>query len=138
MWFWHGDVTSFIQAWKLWFLKCVVLVLSDRETLHNASSLWGNTISRHKGRQFYKKKKKKKDLVSLCVQYIVTRNYFMVIFQVRVAALQCLVKIMSLYYTYMEHYMGPALFAVSCCRKPFKCVPMHLKMGFLFSVGHRY
>lgn len=89
---------------------------------------------------FYKKKKKKekKDLVSLCVQYIVTRNYFMVIFQVRVAALQCLVKIMSLYYTYMEHYMGPALFAVSCCRKPFKCVPMHLKMGFLFSVGHRY
>ena len=33
--------------------------------------------------------------------------------QVRVAALQCLVKIMSLYYLYMEHYMGPALFAVS-------------------------
>ena len=33
--------------------------------------------------------------------------------QVRVAALQCLVKIMSLYYQYMEHYMGPALFAVS-------------------------
>ena len=32
---------------------------------------------------------------------------------VRVAALQCLVKIMSLYYQYMEHYMGPALFAVS-------------------------
>jgi len=32
--------------------------------------------------------------------------------QVRVAALQCLVKIMSLYYQYMEHYMGPALFAV--------------------------
>lgn len=45
-----------------------------------------------------------------------TRNYFIVIFQVRVAALQCLVKIMSLYYTYMEHYMGPALFAVSYCR----------------------
>ena len=33
--------------------------------------------------------------------------------QVRVAALQCLVKIMSLYYQYMEHYMAPALFAVS-------------------------
>ena len=33
--------------------------------------------------------------------------------QVRVAALQCLVKIMSLYYQYMEYYMGPALFAVS-------------------------
>jgi len=32
--------------------------------------------------------------------------------QVRVAALQCLVKIMSLYYQYMEYYMGPALFAV--------------------------
>ena len=32
--------------------------------------------------------------------------------QVRVAALQCLVKIMSLYYQYMEQYMGPALFAV--------------------------
>jgi len=38
--------------------------------------------------------------------------------KVRVAALQCLVKIMSLYYQYMEHYMGPALFAVRfdiCC-----------------------
>jgi len=32
--------------------------------------------------------------------------------QVRVAALQCIGKIMSLYYQYMEHYMGPALFAV--------------------------
>lgn len=32
---------------------------------------------------------------------------------VRVSALQCLVKIMSLYYQYMECYMGPALFAVS-------------------------
>lgn len=28
------------------------------------------------------------------------------------AALQNLVKIMSLYYQYMETYMGPALFAV--------------------------
>lgn len=36
--------------------------------------------------------------------------------QVRVAALQNLVKIMSLYYQYMETYMGPALFAV---RTPF-------------------
>lgn len=33
--------------------------------------------------------------------------------QVKVAALQCLVKIVSLYYQYMEPYMGPALFAVS-------------------------
>lgn len=33
--------------------------------------------------------------------------------QVKVAALQCLVKIMSLYYHYMEPYMGPALFPVS-------------------------
>jgi len=33
--------------------------------------------------------------------------------QVKVAALQCLVKIMSLYYQYMEHYMGPALFAIT-------------------------
>ena len=37
-----------------------------------------------------------------------------VVFQVQVAALQNLVKIMSLYYQYMESYMGPALFAVSC------------------------
>lgn len=33
--------------------------------------------------------------------------------QVKVAALQCLVKIVSLYYEHMESYMGPALFAVS-------------------------
>lgn len=33
--------------------------------------------------------------------------------QVKVAALQCLVKIMSIYYQYMEHYMGPALFAIT-------------------------
>lgn len=33
--------------------------------------------------------------------------------RVKVAALQCLVKIMSLYYQYMESYMGPALFLVS-------------------------
>ena len=32
---------------------------------------------------------------------------------VKTAALQCLVKIMSLHYSYMEAYMGPALFAVS-------------------------
>ncbi|XP_014663042.1 PREDICTED: importin subunit beta-1-like [Priapulus caudatus] len=32
---------------------------------------------------------------------------------VKVAALQCLVKIMSLYYQFMEHYMGPALFAIT-------------------------
>ncbi|XP_064646328.1 importin subunit beta-1-like isoform X2 [Lineus longissimus] len=33
--------------------------------------------------------------------------------QVRVAALQCLVKILTLYYKYMEDYMGPALFAIT-------------------------
>ncbi|CAH0389883.1 unnamed protein product [Bemisia tabaci] len=33
--------------------------------------------------------------------------------QVRVAALQCLVKIMSLYYQYMEPYMGQALFPIT-------------------------
>ncbi|GFS20487.1 importin subunit beta-1, partial [Elysia marginata] len=33
--------------------------------------------------------------------------------RVRVAAMQCLVKIMSLYYIYMTHYMGPALFAIT-------------------------
>ncbi len=33
--------------------------------------------------------------------------------QVKVAALQCLVRIMSLYYQHMETYMGPALFAIT-------------------------
>ncbi|NP_001191603.1 importin beta 1 [Aplysia californica] len=33
--------------------------------------------------------------------------------RVRVAAMQCLVKIMSLFYIYMTHYMGPALFAIT-------------------------
>jgi len=42
--------------------------------------------------------------------------------QVRVAALQCLVKIMSLYYQYMEHYMGPALFAVRFVSLVIECV----------------
>ncbi|VDD79992.1 unnamed protein product [Mesocestoides corti] len=32
---------------------------------------------------------------------------------IKVAALQCLVKIMSLYYSYMEMYMGQALFAIT-------------------------
>lgn len=32
--------------------------------------------------------------------------------KIQVAALQNLVKILSLYYDYMEYYMGPALFAV--------------------------
>ncbi|XP_056870485.1 importin subunit beta-1 isoform X2 [Takifugu flavidus] len=41
--------------------------------------------------------------------HVITR----VCFQVRVAALQNLVKIMSLYYQYMETYMGPALFAIT-------------------------
>lgn len=34
--------------------------------------------------------------------------------KIQVAALQNLVKILSLYYDYMEYYMGPALFAVRC------------------------
>ncbi|EDV26853.1 uncharacterized protein TRIADDRAFT_54185 [Trichoplax adhaerens] len=33
--------------------------------------------------------------------------------QIRVAALQNLVRIVTLYYQYMEHYMGPALFAIT-------------------------
>ena len=33
--------------------------------------------------------------------------------KVKVAALQCLVRIMSLYYQHMETYMGPALFAIT-------------------------
>jgi len=33
--------------------------------------------------------------------------------QIRVAAMQCLVKIMTQYYQYMETYMGPALFAIT-------------------------
>ena len=33
--------------------------------------------------------------------------------QVKVAALQCLVKIMSLYYQHMEYYMNQALFAIT-------------------------
>ncbi len=46
--------------------------------------------------------------------------------QVKVAALQCLVKIMSLYYEHMEHYMGSALFAVRrpalhCRRRALHC-----------------
>lgn len=52
----------------------------------------------------------------------VERNYIMEVVceatqsedtQVKVAALQCLVKIMTLYYQYMEPYMGQALFPVS-------------------------
>lgn len=34
--------------------------------------------------------------------------------KIQVAALQNLVKILSLYYDHMEYYMGPALFAVNC------------------------
>lgn len=33
--------------------------------------------------------------------------------RVKIAALQSLVKIVSIYYEHMESYMGPALFAVS-------------------------
>lgn len=35
--------------------------------------------------------------------------------QIKVSALQNLVKIMNLYYEFMEAYMGQALFAVSSC-----------------------
>ena len=35
--------------------------------------------------------------------------------KIQVAALQNLVKILTLYYDYMEYYMGPALFAVRKC-----------------------
>lgn len=50
------------------------------------------------------------------------RNYIMTVLcqstqstekKVKVAALQCLVKIISLYYEHMESYMGPALFAIT-------------------------
>ncbi|XP_073988755.1 importin subunit beta Fs(2)Ket isoform X2 [Rhodnius prolixus] len=52
----------------------------------------------------------------------VERNYIMEVVceatqsedtQVKVAALQCLVKIMTLYYQYMEPYMGQALFPIT-------------------------
>jgi importin subunit beta-1 len=36
--------------------------------------------------------------------------------KIQVAALQNLVKILTLYYDYMEYYMGPALFAVCLFR----------------------
>ncbi|XP_057303593.1 importin subunit beta-1-like [Hydractinia symbiolongicarpus] len=50
------------------------------------------------------------------------RNYIMTVLcqatqcpekRVKVSALQCLVKIITLYYEYMEAYMGPALFAIT-------------------------
>ncbi len=49
--------------------------------------------------------------------------------QVRVAALQNLVKIMSLYYQYMETYMGPALFAV---RHQHTDQPHTTRLDFMF------
>jgi importin subunit beta-1 len=73
------------------------------------------------------KKKSYKQILQYCIIYYFVcfqseRHFIMQVVceatqsedtRVRVAALQCLVKIMSLYYVYMEHYMGPALFAVS-------------------------
>lgn len=50
----------------------------------------------------------------------------------RVAALQNLVKIMSLYYQYMETYMGPALFAV---RPQTNTLPHHT---FVFSSSLKF
>ena len=58
--------------------------------------------------------------ISSCYTYVCTFVLVLmyvcvcsVLLQIRVAALQNLVRIMSLYYQYMESYMGPALFAVS-------------------------
>lgn len=47
------------------------------------------------------------------IMQAVCEGFLSVDTKVRVATLQCLVKIVSFYYQYMEHYMGPALFAVS-------------------------
>lgn len=49
--------------------------------------------------------------------------------QIKVSALQNLVKIMNLYYEYMEPYMGPALFAVSSC---FFTISLFIYDSFLF------
>ena len=54
--------------------------------------------------------------------------------QIRVAALQCLVKIMTHYYQYMETYMGPALFAVSISGSLPGCV-LQVWTLFLESIG---
>lgn len=45
---------------------------------------------------------------------------------IRVAALECLVKIMSIYYQYMEDYMGAALFAVR------SNIPIIFNMSYCF------
>lgn len=61
-------------------------------------------------------------ILILCFAFQNERHYLMGVVcettqcsdtQIRVAALQCLVKIMSLYYQYMEPYMAQALFPVS-------------------------
>lgn len=44
--------------------------------------------------------------------------------QIRVAALQCLVKIMSLYYQYMEPYMAQALFPVTFLVIQWNCLSL--------------
>lgn len=44
--------------------------------------------------------------------------------QIRVTALQCLVKVMTLYYEFMDSYMGQALFPVSInCFNQFRVFP---------------
>lgn len=55
------------------------------------------------------------------------------------AALQNLVKIMSLYYQYMETYMGPALFAVRLCTcRLFVCVSARVRVPLtVFVCGSR-
>ncbi|VDP80524.1 unnamed protein product [Echinostoma caproni] len=62
------------------------------------------------------------EAIGYICQDIDERNYIMQVVcestqsthpQIRVAALQCLVKIMSLYYGYMETYMKQALFAIT-------------------------
>lgn len=61
------------------------------------------------------------------VRALITSRVHSVLWQVRVAALQNLVKIMSLYYQYMETYMGPALFAVSTWTSYIQSSELHLR-----------
>lgn len=52
-------------------------------------------------------------LVSILLSGFLSDNDLTWFVQVKVAALQCLVRIMSLYYQFMESYMSAALFPVS-------------------------
>lgn len=79
-----------------------MLCVSDGETLHHAGGVRGHAVSRHQSEYAHVH-------TPACTSTLLTP---LCCVQVRVAALQNLVKIMSLYYQYMETYMGPALFAV--------------------------